>query len=115
VAGGDLDPARGGVDNGVVTRLADHEIDSGLETLPGWTRVGDEITREYRLPSFADAVAFVVQIGFMAEAADHHPDLDIRWRTVRIALSTHSEGGITPKDLELAGQIEIAAGRSRAE
>jgi 4a-hydroxytetrahydrobiopterin dehydratase len=58
-------------------------------------------------------VAFVTRVGFLAERADHHPDLDVRWRKVRVALSTHSEGGITDKDLALAAEIEsLAAGEA---
>ena len=89
--------------------LSDTEIESALSSLLGWERVGDEIVKSYERASFPDAVAFVVRIGFFAEKADHHPDLDIRWRTVRVALSTHSEGGITEKDFALAREIEGAA------
>jgi len=89
-----------------VTTLSDEEIRTGLSKLAGWERSGDEIHKTYELPSFPAAIAFVTRIGFLAERADHHPDLDIRWRKVRVALSTHSEGGITGKDLSLAEEIE---------
>jgi 4a-hydroxytetrahydrobiopterin dehydratase len=89
--------------------LSDTEIESALSSLLGWEREGDAIVKSYERASFPDAIAFVVRIGFFAEQADHHPDLDIRWRTVRVALSTHSEGGITEKDFALARQIEAAA------
>ena len=89
--------------------LSDTEIESALSSLLGWEREGDAIVKSYERASFPDAVAFVVRIGFFAERADHHPDLDIRWRTVRVALSTHSEGGITEKDFALARQVEAAA------
>ena len=56
--------------------------------------------------SFAAAIAFVVRIGFLAERADHHPDIDIRWRKVRIALTTHDASGLTNRDLDLAAEIE---------
>jgi 4a-hydroxytetrahydrobiopterin dehydratase len=92
--------------------LPDDEISTGLGSLPGWERRNDEIEKVYELPSFADAIAFVTRVGFLAEKADHHPDLDVRWRKVRVALSTHSEGGITGKDLALAGEIENVAGGS---
>jgi 4a-hydroxytetrahydrobiopterin dehydratase len=92
--------------------LSDADLASGLAGLPGWERDGDTIVKSYTLPSFPDAIAFVVRIGFFAEKADHHPDLDIRWRTVRVALSTHSEGGITEKDLSLAREVESVAGGS---
>jgi 4a-hydroxytetrahydrobiopterin dehydratase len=82
------------------------EIRTGLAALAGWGRVADTIEKTYELASFADVVAFVVRIGFLAEQADHHPDLDIRWRRLRVVLSTHDAGGITRKDLALAEQIE---------
>jgi len=96
--------------NGGVPPLPDAEIEKGLAKLGGWSRSGDEIEKIFELPSFPDAVAFVTRVGFLAEAANHHPDLDVRYRKVRVALSTHSEGGITEKDLTLAGEIEAAAG-----
>lgn len=93
-----------------MARLAtDDEIASGLAGLPGWGRVGDEIRKEYERESFADAIAFVVRVGFVAEGADHHPDIDVRWRKVALTLSTHSAGGITDLDLEVARRIEGVA------
>lgn len=92
--------------------LPDNEIREGLGKLTGWERRGDEIEKVYELPSFPDAIAFVTRVGFLAEKADHHPDLDVRWRKVRVALSTHSEGGITDKDVALAGEIESLTGGS---
>jgi 4a-hydroxytetrahydrobiopterin dehydratase len=94
--------------------LSDDEIHSGLEKLPGWERQDDEIQKQYELASFPDAIAFVTRVGFLAEKANHHPDLDVRWRKVRVTLSTHDEGGITGRDLALAGEIEGVA-RPRAE
>jgi 4a-hydroxytetrahydrobiopterin dehydratase len=99
-----------GRENACVTKLSDEEIRSGLSELPGWGRRDDEIEKEYELASFPDAIAFVTRVGFLAEKANHHPDLDIRWRTVHVALSTHDEGGITGRDLALAGEIEGVAG-----
>lgn len=92
-----------------MSRLSDHEITTGLAELPGWERSGDEIAKEYRLGDFKEAVSFVVRLSYEAEAANHHPDLDIRWNRVRVALSTHSEGGITGKDLALAATVESLA------
>lgn len=91
-------------------RLADDVIAEWLGSRAGWERHGDEIRKRFERASFPDAIAFVVRIGFMAEAADHHPDLDIRWRTVAVALSTHDAGGLTRADLELAEHIDEAAG-----
>lgn len=90
-------------------RLPDAELETGLAALPAWTREGDVIRRSIEAPTFADAIALVTRIGFAAEAADHHPDLDIRWRTVRVALTTHDAGGLTRLDLDLAAAIDAAA------
>ncbi len=93
-----------------VAVLSDDEVRAGLAELSGWDRRDDEIEKRFELPSFPDAIAFVTRVGFLAEKANHHPDLDVRWTKVRVALSTHSEGGITGKDLALAGEIEAVAG-----
>jgi 4a-hydroxytetrahydrobiopterin dehydratase len=87
-------------------KLPDAAIASGLSELLGWARTGDMIGKTFELPSFADAIAFIVRIGFLAEAADHHPDLDIRWRKVSVALTTHDAGGLSQLDLDLAQKIE---------
>jgi len=89
--------------------LSAPEISSALASLAGWSRTGDEIEKTFERASFADAIAFVVRIGFLAEAADHHPDLDVRWRRVRVALTTHDAGGLTTNDFALARQIEEVA------
>ena len=86
--------------------LADDIVDRELEALPQWTRQHGAIHRTYSFPSFSDVIAFVVRIGFAAEAVDHHPDIDIRWCTVHIALSTHDRGGVTQLDLDLAAAID---------
>ena len=90
----------------VMAKLSDAEITAGLSALPGWAREGDEIVKTFDCGTFPGAVAFVVRIGFFAERADHHPDLDVRWKRVRVALSTHDAGGLTSKDLDLATEIE---------
>ena len=87
-------------------KLTENEVTAALAGLPGWERTGDEIVKTYERASFPAAIAFVVRIGFFAEAADHHPDLDIRWRKVRVALTTHDAGGLTALDVQLAQQIE---------
>src|SRR5205809_207646 len=98
-----------GCDNAVVARLSDDEIRSGLANLAGWGRRGDEIEKVYELPSFPDAIAFVPRVGFLAEKANHHPDLDVRWRKVRVGLSAPDDGGITDRDLGLAGESDRVA------
>lgn len=92
---------------GPADRLSAEAVDAALarEGLD-WRRDGDALVKTVHRPSFPDAVAFVVEVGRMAEEADHHPDIDIRWRTVTLRLSTHSAGGLTAKDLDLAGQID---------
>ena len=91
------------------TRLEAGEIADRCASVPGWTLDGDAIVRTYECPSFADAIAFVVRIGFFAEAKDHHPDLDIRWRKVRVLFTTHDVGGLTDWDFELAAAIDGVA------
>jgi 4a-hydroxytetrahydrobiopterin dehydratase len=86
--------------------LPDDQIATRLAELHGWSRDGDMIVKTYELPTFMDAIAFVERVADLAEAADHHPDIDIRYRKVRIALSTHDAGGITQKDFDLAGDVE---------
>jgi 4a-hydroxytetrahydrobiopterin dehydratase len=88
--------------------LDDKEIRLGLDRLDGWTRDGDMIRKTYTLDSFAESVAFVNRIAHLAEQADHHPDIDIRYDRVGCALATHSEGGLTRKDFDLARQIDAA-------
>lgn len=89
-----------------MAKLSEDELATGLGRLPGWSREGDTIERTYRLPDFRTALAFVTYVGELAEHANHHPDVDIRYDRVRLALSTHSEGGLTGKDLELARKID---------
>jgi 4a-hydroxytetrahydrobiopterin dehydratase len=89
-------------------RLEDAAIDERLAGLTGWSRDGDTIVKDFQCASFPDAIAFVVRIGFSAEAANHHPDLEIRWRNVHVALSTHDAGGLTTLDFDLAAQIDAA-------
>ena len=86
--------------------LSDAELTEALAALPGWARDGDVLAKTYELPTFPAAIAFVGEIAERAEAANHHPDLDIRYRKVRVALATHDEGGITEKDTALATEIE---------
>lgn len=94
-----------------MARLTDEEIARALQDLPGWEREGEAIVRTVRFPAFMDGIAFLSRVADMAEVADHHPDIDIRYRNVRLALSTHSEGGLTVKDVALARQINEAAGK----
>ena len=92
-----------------MAKLGDEQVQQGLADLAGWERQGDEIVKEFRFAGFGDAIAFVVRLAFRAEKADHHPDLDVRYNRVRVALSTHSEGGLTSKDLALAAEADAAS------
>jgi 4a-hydroxytetrahydrobiopterin dehydratase len=91
-------------------RLSDAEIALALTQSPAWVRTGDELERTIRFPEFMDGIRFIERIALLAEAADHHPDIDIRYRNVRFVLSTHDEGGLTEKDVALARQIDEALG-----
>ena len=86
-------------------RLSDEEIDRRLRGLAGWERRGDEIRRTFAFADFAGSLAFVNHVGALAEAMDHHPDIDVRYAKVTLALSTHDAGGLTALDFELAGKI----------
>jgi len=87
--------------------LSSEEIKEKLETLNGWFYIDGSIAKEFKLKSFADAVAFLVKVGFEAEKLDHHPDLLLHsWNKLKITLSTHSEGGVTENDFNLAQTID---------
>ena len=94
-------------------RLTADEAKARLQSTPGWALDGDAIRRKFTFPGFADAVAFVVRLGFDAEAADHHPDILISgYRKVTLTFTTHSAGGLTAKDFEgAAGADRVFAGR----
>jgi 4a-hydroxytetrahydrobiopterin dehydratase len=94
----------------VAEKLGDTEVAERLADLVAWKREGDEIRKTFQLASFPNAIAFVTQVGFLAEAAGHHPDIDIRWRNVTLALTTHDAGGLTQKDFDLAAQIDEIMG-----
>jgi 4a-hydroxytetrahydrobiopterin dehydratase len=91
-------------------RLSEEQIAQSLAPLDGWERAGDTIVRTIRFPEFMAGIHFLNRVAAMAEAADHHPDVDVRYRNLRFALSTHSEGGLTEKDFALAQQINQALG-----
>ncbi|WP_031466688.1 4a-hydroxytetrahydrobiopterin dehydratase [Sciscionella sediminilitoris] len=86
--------------------LTEQQISDALGELPEWHREGEAITRSAKLPSFPDAITAVDRIAEIAERADHHPDIDIRWRTLTFTCATHSEGGLTEKDTRLATEID---------
>jgi 4a-hydroxytetrahydrobiopterin dehydratase len=86
--------------------LSEDEISAALSSLPAWRRDGDTFLREVRFPTFREAIAFVDRVADLAEAADHHPDIDIRWRRVALSLTTKASHGLTARDVGLATQID---------
>ncbi|AVH22367.1 4a-hydroxytetrahydrobiopterin dehydratase [Nocardia cyriacigeorgica] len=92
--------------------LSDDEISAALTSLPEWTRSGDSISRTIKAATFPAGIELVRQVAVAAEAANHHPDIDIRWRNVTFTLSTHSEGGLTALDVALAHEIDRLAAQS---
>src|SRR3954463_14015368 len=93
-------------------RLSDIAIQRELGNLPGWSRRGDVITKTYQFRTFMPGIEFVVPVAKAADAADHHPDLDIRYTKIVCSLSTHSAGGVTQKDLDLAKRIDALEGKT---
>jgi 4a-hydroxytetrahydrobiopterin dehydratase len=89
--------------------LTDDEVETQLAGLPGWGRRGDAIVTSIQAPDFLSAVAIVVDAADTAEQMNHHPDIDIRWRTTHWLLTTHDAGGVTQLDIELAHRIASAA------
>jgi 4a-hydroxytetrahydrobiopterin dehydratase len=92
------------------SKLSDLEIRRALANLPGWSRKGDALNKTYSFARFADGIRFVNQVAEVADAMDHHPDIDVRYTNVTFSLSSHDAGGITQRDLDLAKAIEDAAG-----
>ncbi|HET8738818.1 MAG TPA: 4a-hydroxytetrahydrobiopterin dehydratase [Acidimicrobiia bacterium] len=86
--------------------LPNDEVESFIESHPDWSWADNEITRTFEFADFNESMGFVTRVALAAEKADHHPDIDIRWNKVTLSLSTHSEGGVTAKDLELADKID---------
>jgi 4a-hydroxytetrahydrobiopterin dehydratase len=89
-----------------MTRLDETARSAFLKRHEGWTIDEETMTKTFVLRDFNAALGFVTRVGLLAEVADHHPDIDIRWNKVTLALSTHSEGALTEQDTTLAEQIE---------
>jgi 4a-hydroxytetrahydrobiopterin dehydratase len=92
--------------------LSDITIQRELGSLTGWSRRGDVLTRTYQFRNFLDSISFVNRVAELAEKANHHPDIDIRYSKVTLSLSSHDAGGITQKDIDLARAVDAAGSRS---
>lgn len=92
-------------------KLSDAEIQAALVELPGWMLENGMLVKTYEHPTFPEAIVFVNAVAQLAELANHHPDVDIRYSKITLRLVTHDSGGITSKDVRLAKEIEAARGR----
>lgn len=86
--------------------LDEEEIEQRLDELGDWEREGDEIQKVFEFDDFPGAIKFVTDVARLAESKDHHPDIDIRYNKVKLVLTTHSEGGLTRWDFDLANEVE---------
>ena len=86
--------------------LNDTEVEARLDDLPGWEQAGDAICKAFDCGDFVGSVKFVDSLVEPAEGMNHHPDIEISWDTVKVTISTHSEGGLTENDFELASKID---------
>jgi 4a-hydroxytetrahydrobiopterin dehydratase len=106
-------PRRGGglalieitCDDRAMGLLTEDEITAALAEAPGWERAGNEITRTVKLKDFSGAMLYVGAVAYLAETANHHPDIAVSWNKVTLTLSTHSAGGLTEADFALATAI----------
>ena len=89
-----------------MAKLTQSELERALRELPDWAEKHGQISKTYRHASFSEAILFVNAAAQLAELMNHHPDIDIRYSNITIALVTHDEGGVTAKDVALARQIE---------
>lgn len=87
-------------------KLPHNELIEALKRLPSWSGNDEGIERRAELPGFPNAIAVVDRVAVIAEQLNHHPDIDIRWRNLTFRCATHSEGGVTAKDIALAKRIE---------
>ncbi len=93
-----------------MSKLTEAEINVHMERVNHWVQQDNMIHKTFKLPSFPAAIAFVTQVAFLAEAAAHHPDIDIRYNQVTLALTTHDVGGISAKDFDLAAAVDEIMG-----
>jgi len=86
--------------------LSENEITEKLASLEGWGQEGNQIAKQFKFKNFIQSIGFVNKVAILAERVDHHPDILIEYSKVTITLSTHSEGGLTEKDFNLASEIQ---------
>jgi len=89
-----------------MTLLTEEQISKGLKELKGWKKEEGFLVKRFKFRKFMDGIKFVNMVAGVAERAEHHPDIHIRWTTVTLMIQTHDEGGITELDLDLARKIE---------
>ena len=93
-----------------MAKLSTDELQQALAQLNGWSQEDDTLVKTLHFSTFPDGISFVNRVADLAEDAGHHPDIDIRYSTVILRLSTHDEGGITAKDTALARRINVLSG-----
>ncbi|HEX5032411.1 MAG TPA: 4a-hydroxytetrahydrobiopterin dehydratase [Candidatus Eisenbacteria bacterium] len=89
-----------------MNKLSEPEIREAIQELPGWVDQDGKLTKTFTHSSFPEAIVFVNAVAHIAELANHHPDIDVRYSNITLSLVTHDEGGITPRDVALARQVE---------
>lgn len=92
-----------------VRKLSEEEIEGHLSRLSGWAREGEEITKQYEFKDFSKAMQFVNHVAEEADSVNHHPDIDIRYNKVKLALTTHDSGGLTQNDINVAAAADESA------
>jgi 4a-hydroxytetrahydrobiopterin dehydratase len=89
-----------------MSKLSEPEIREAIQELHGWVDQDGKLTKTFTHSSFPEAIVFVNAVAHIAELANHHPDIDVRYSNITLSLVTHDEGGITPRDVALARQVE---------
>jgi 4a-hydroxytetrahydrobiopterin dehydratase len=95
--------------------LSDNEIQQALQQLPKWQRSGKAIERVFEFPTFMDGISFVNRVAEAAEAANHHPDITINYNKVTMQLTSHDSGGVTQRDVKMAGRINDVASQLKVK
>jgi len=93
-------------------KLNRESVQGWIRSHKGWSRKSNTLIKDFQFPSFRDSIVFVNRVATLADTANHHPDIDVRYDSVRVMLTTHDVGGISDKDLELAQQIDFATSAS---